>query len=146
MDYLIYTDGSCEKNKGKAGAAFLIYTKDVYIGYGVRHIETKYIMEAEFGAITDAIRFLLDKLSLTKEDNVKIFSDSLYSCDLCNAILRGEEVLPTYKILARSSGKYLLELFECVNSVRVIKFQAHMKEFNSNKLVDKLAKYAANMV
>jgi len=145
MEYYVYTDGSCIKNIGKAGAAFLIYTNKYYIGCGIRHIDTRYIMDAEFGAIMDAIKFLLHKISLTKKDNVYIHTDSALSIELLESIIRGEELPYTESLITKSSSKHLLELFDKVNTVHIEKVHAHKGWFNPNQFVDRLAKHAANM-
>lgn len=142
MEYYVYTDGSCKTASHIAGSAFIILTKKNYIKCDCESFYSRFAFEAELNAAIMAFRYINEKLELTEDDNIIIYIDSVKTINLCNSIINKCGSIDKHVPLFSETDKQLNMLLSKCPNLEIKKVHAHQQTFNTNKMVDSLAKVA----
>lgn len=142
MEYYVYTDGSCRIESHVAGSAFIILTKKRYIKCECESFVSRFAFEAEINAVIMALRYANHKLNLSNNDSMIIYVDSVKTINLCNAIKNNDKSVDSHVPLYEDLKWQVEELLNACPNVVFEKVHAHQKTFNTNKVVDCLAKVA----
>ena len=140
MVYHVYTDGSCNAETYVSASAYLIITKTAFICSDTEVFRCKTATLVELKAISLALKALKEKVVLTEEDRIVIWTDSMASMYLLKG--RDYEKVQLHKenpivIDALDTYAKTKELCKC----ELKKIEAHKDNLNPNKTVDRLAKY-----
>lgn len=145
MNYIVYTDGSCRPEIGRAAYSYIIRTKKTCVNVGYSSYVGRHILEAEITAVREAIRYLVDNKRLTDGDTVKFFIDSLYTLKAYSCVLKGKELPSRVKPEIMDESRILVgQAVEAGAKLYFNKVNAHQDKFNTNKACDSLAKIALN--
>ena len=143
MIYIVYTDGSCRPEIGRAAYSYIIRTKTTCVNIKYSSYVGRHILEAEITAVKEAIKFLINNKILSEGDTIKFFIDSLYTLKAYNSVLKDKElpsnIKPEIMIEPRALVKKAVETGA---KLYFNKVDAHQEEFNTNKACDSLAKIA----
>lgn len=141
MDYIIYTDGSCGNTGSKAASAYIIMTKNNYVASDAQTFSSIYILEAELKAVLMSLRQLKNRVTLTAEDNIVIYIDSVNALEYCRGIILGNA--PSARtVLYKNLSRVIKDYIKSGANLEFKKVHAHKKEMNPNKFADKLARSA----
>lgn len=143
MNYIVYTDGSCKPDLGRAAYSYIIRTKKTCVRVGYSSYSGSHILEAEILAVREAIKFLVESNKLQNGDHVKFFIDSLLTLKAYSAVLKDKELPRNVKPELVAPAKPFIDQALAVGvKLYFNKVDAHQDKFNTNKVCDSLAKVA----
>jgi ribonuclease HI len=140
--YVAYTEGSCKRNRGPGGAAFLLRTPDGQTHEGSRRILSTTHNQAEMQAVLDALK------ATPENAMVQICLDSGYVIDNFEVYLltwlgNGFQTTRGKDVLNRDFWEKIAEATETRN-VTFHKVKAHTGD-PDNEYVDGIAKAASKL-
>jgi len=149
ITYSLYTDGSCLKNPGNGGYAFLLMKdgKKLYDKFGSETSTTNNRMELT--AVIEGIKKFISYYSILDNPiTLNIYSDSQYICKAFNENWSDNWVLREFKGIKNPDlWRTLLELLIIIKEVEVNFIWVKGHDGNEfNEYVDKLALKAAKTI
>lgn len=143
MNYIIYTDGSCKPDVGKASYSYIIRTDKTCVKIAYSCYYGDHILDAEIAAVRESLRYMVENRRLNNGDKVKFFIDSLFTLKAYSALFKGEPLPDDVKPeLVDSAIPILKDAMKTGAKFYFNKIDAHQDKFNTNKVCDCLAKLA----
>jgi ribonuclease HI len=146
MIYRVYTDAATKLQEGYSSVAFLVLQGNMYLKSFNERKEVANTSVAESIAVSLALEYIVDELSITEDDEVIIFCDSLYTVKFARKCLKSfkNDNKNDNFCLKPTNAFWLLGIYENIPKVKgkltFSKIKAHPKGKNPHCYVDRLAK------
>lgn len=143
MIYMLYADGSYNKEKDMMSYGYCVRSKKYFYRMGCDSIKGGNSGLAEAVAVSAGLSYIEKNIKLEPEDRIEVYTDSQYICNVFQTYHRqgSQKHVKQNRYLRRLDN--LLTRMRQTNEVELKRTKGHqVNYFNANKLVDRLAKYA----
>ena len=150
MVYRVYTDAATNLQEGYSCVAFLVLKGNTYLKSFYEYRDVKSTAVAESLAVGLALRYIVDEVGVTEEDEVNIFCDSLYTVKFARKCLnlKKNNILDDDTFIKPNKATWLEDIYiyilEMKAQLTLTKKKAHSRGKNPHCYVDRLAKMGLN--